>query len=142
VLIRNLTGLHKLLDEARLAGVRIAAVSNANRANANFFIDSLNLRTYFEVVVLGEDCEFGKPHPMPYLTAMKKFGLTPERCVVFEDSVTGLTSGFASGATVIGITTTNSEETLLKLGAKIAINDFSTITLADIVNLLPGMRNN
>ena len=41
---------------------------------------------------------------------MEVFGTTPDTTYVFEDSFNGLKAGMASGATVIGVATTNSRE--------------------------------
>ena len=37
-----------------------------------------------------------------YLAAMEPLGVTPGRCAVVEDTVTGVTAGVAAGATVFG----------------------------------------
>lgn len=68
----ELAGLTPLLQTAKTAGLRLAAVTNAPRLNADFLLDQLNIRHFFETVVLGEECQFGKPHPLPYQTAMKR----------------------------------------------------------------------
>ena len=39
---------------------------------------------------------YGKPHPAVYLTAAESVGVAPERCVAFEDSVTGLIAAKAA----------------------------------------------
>ena len=45
-----------------------------------------------------------KPHPDPYLEAMKRLKTTPKKTLIFEDSPTGVKSACASGADVIRIT--------------------------------------
>ncbi|MDE6689381.1 MAG: HAD family phosphatase, partial [Prevotella sp.] len=47
-----------------------------------------------------------------YLKAAARFGVKPEECVVFEDSINGLKSGLASGAYVVGLITTNTLENI------------------------------
>ena len=42
----------------------------------------------------------------------QRFGAKPEDCLVFEDSFNGLKSGRASGAIVVGLSTSNSEEAI------------------------------
>ena len=49
-----------------------------------------------------------KPAPDCFLLGMEVFGTTPDTTYVFEDSFNGLKAGMASGATVIGLATTNS----------------------------------
>ncbi|WP_062378298.1 HAD-IA family hydrolase [Demequina pelophila] len=53
------------------------------------------------VVVASEDVINTKPDPEPYETAADQLGTRAEECVVFEDSVVGVTAAVASGATVV-----------------------------------------
>lgn len=51
--------------------------------------------------VCGDDPYEHKPSPAPYLAAAERLGIAPEdmvKCVVMEDSSSGLRSGAASGA--------------------------------------------
>jgi HAD superfamily hydrolase (TIGR01509 family) len=51
-----------------------------------------------------EDVKNGKPAPDIYLLAAQHAGFKPARCLVVEDSVTGVTSALAAGCKVIGFT--------------------------------------
>jgi beta-phosphoglucomutase-like phosphatase (HAD superfamily) len=53
--------------------------------------------------VAGDEVTQGKPHPEPYEKACAALGVDPRQCVVFEDSVTGATSGNAAGALVLAV---------------------------------------
>lgn len=44
-----------------------------------------------------------KPHPDPYIEAMKRLGTTHDNTIIFEDSPTGIKSAFASRAAVVRI---------------------------------------
>ena len=57
----------------------------------------------FDVVVAGDEVERSKPHPEPYLTAAAALGVAPARCLVLEDSPTGVASGVAAGCRVVAI---------------------------------------
>jgi len=45
----------------------------------------------------------GKPAPDPFLLAAECLGFDAKRCVVFEDSPSGIKAGVVSGATVIAL---------------------------------------
>lgn len=45
-----------------------------------------------------------KPAPNLHLFAASQMGVSPEKCLVIEDSVTGVTAGVAAGMTVYGFT--------------------------------------
>jgi HAD superfamily hydrolase (TIGR01509 family) len=51
-----------------------------------------------------EDVTYGKPAPDIYQLAAFRAGFAPDKCLVVEDSVTGVTAALAAGAPVIGFT--------------------------------------
>ena len=57
----------------------------------------------FAVTVAGDEVVDGKPHPEPYLTAAAALGADPVRCVVLEDSPSGVASGHAAGCAVVAV---------------------------------------
>ena len=65
----------------------------------------------------------GKPAPDPFLLAAKELGYDAARCVVFEDSPSGIRAGVASGATVIATSSSDEKlEVAKRLGAAHVIN--------------------
>lgn len=59
----------------------------------------------------------GKPAPDPFLLAAKCLGYDATKCVVFEDSPSGIRAGVASGATVIAVCTSHEREKIENCGA-------------------------
>ncbi len=55
------------------------------------------------VRITAEDVSKGKPDPEPFLVGAKMLGVTPQRCVVFEDSPSGGAAGKAAGAIVVAV---------------------------------------
>ncbi|WP_157968090.1 HAD-IA family hydrolase [Edaphovirga cremea] len=55
------------------------------------------------VLVTADDVAEGKPSPEPYLTAVERLGVSPDECVIFEDSPAGVASGFNAGCTVVAL---------------------------------------
>ncbi|KAG2438042.1 hypothetical protein HXX76_005655 [Chlamydomonas incerta] len=125
--LEALPGLREFLDWIAARGLRRAAVTNAPRANAEMMLAALGLDSYFEHLVLGEECARAKPHPDPYLTAMELLGLTPEESLVFEDSPSGVRAGVAAGSPVIALTTGQHPEVLAAAGAVWIIRDFRCV---------------
>lgn len=87
---------------ARFQG-RIACCSGADRVKVELQLRKCGLMDYFEGRVFsGHETPRSKPFPDVYLAAMEPLGVTPGRCAVVEDTVTGVTAGVAAGATVLG----------------------------------------
>ena len=58
---------------------------------------ALGIADLFQAVVTAEDYQRGKPSPDPFLEAALRLGVSPERCLVFEDTATGIAAATAAG---------------------------------------------
>ena len=54
----------------------------------------------------------GKPHPEPFLAGAAVLGFSPQECIVFEDSASGVQAGRAAGCTVVATTFSHPVESL------------------------------
>nr|WP_205325579.1 HAD family phosphatase [Glycomyces sp. YM15] len=95
-------GARELLLECRVAGVPTALVTSTPRELADVIIGLVGPEK-FDLTICGDEVEQRKPDPEPYLAAATKLGVDIERCVVLEDSVSGVGSGLASGAVTLAI---------------------------------------
>jgi HAD superfamily hydrolase (TIGR01509 family) len=93
-------GARELLRELREAGIPCGLVTMSYQRFVAPVLDALPEGT-FDVVVTGDQVEFGKPHPEPYLQAARQLGVRPEDCVAIEDSNTGARSAEAAGCLVL-----------------------------------------
>ena len=85
---------------AHAAG-RIACASGADRHKVEFQIDMAGLRPYFEDRIFsGHEMPRSKPAPDVYLAAAARLGADPARCLVIEDTATGVSAGVGAGAEV------------------------------------------
>lgn len=132
-------GLADFIDHAQAQGWQLAVVTNAMRLNAEAMLRAIGLRHRFEVIVIGEECAHGKPHPMPYLTAMEALGETPSSCIAFEDSPSGMRAAAASGAYSIGVRSVLDDANLRAAGADMTIADFTDPALPDILARIQGV---
>lgn len=89
--------IHQLYDG------RIACGSGADRFKVELQLEKCGLMPYFKGRIFsGHELPRSKPAPDVYLAAAAALGLDARRCAVVEDTVTGVTSGVAAGATVFG----------------------------------------
>jgi beta-phosphoglucomutase-like phosphatase (HAD superfamily) len=87
---------------ARFEG-RIACASGADLFKVKLQLEKVGLMRWFEGRIFsGHDQPRSKPFPDVYLAAAQAVGIHPGRCVVVEDTVTGVAAGVAAGATVFG----------------------------------------
>lgn len=75
------------------------------------------LRAAFCAIVGADDVQQTKPHPEPYLTAMRRMRqldpeLEPPDCLVIEDSMAGIAAGLAAGMKVLAVTNSYPAERL------------------------------
>ena len=93
--------LSKLHNE----GYKIAVCSNSIRSTIELMMEKSMLIDYLDLIVSNEDVKKAKPDPEMYQTAISKFGLEPEECIVVEDNPNGIAAGKASGASVLEVAT-------------------------------------
>jgi HAD superfamily hydrolase (TIGR01509 family) len=93
-------GAVELLASLREAGVPCGLVTMSYQRFVAPILAHLPPET-FRVVVTGDQVEYGKPHPEPYLTAAAALGVQAERCLAVEDSNTGAKSAEQAGCLVL-----------------------------------------
>ena len=69
----------------------------------------------------------GKPFPDPFLLAARCLGYDAKKCVVFEDSPSGIKAGVASGATVIAVCTSHERSKIENLGAHYVVDNMNSV---------------
>lgn len=94
-------GALALLSALHREEVPLALVSSSYRVLVDAVLDG-GIGP-FAVTVAGDEVADGKPHPEPYLTAAAALGVDPARCVVLEDSPSGVASGEAAGCAVVAV---------------------------------------
>ena len=82
---------------------RIACASGADRAKVEMQLAKVGMAPYFEGhVYSGHEMPRSKPFPDVYLAAAQALNADPAKCLVIEDTMTGVQAGVAAGATVWG----------------------------------------
>lgn len=114
--------LHRRLDG------RVACASGADLPKVVLQLEKCALLPYFEGRVFsGHDLPRSKPAPDVYLAAARSVGVPPARCLVVEDTVTGVTAGVAAGATVWGYSPPraghDTPDALRRAGASLVFTD-------------------
>ena len=82
---------------------RMAVVTTSLCSNFKIAHQASGLLDFFELAVCREDYVNAKPHPEPYLTAMRLLDLPAAHCIVVEDSGRGVKSAVSAGLRVVAI---------------------------------------
>jgi HAD superfamily hydrolase (TIGR01509 family) len=77
--------------------VSMAIVTSSRPEHFALIHERSGLLKYFDFVLTRNDYVCSKPHPEPYLTALRKSGLRQEECRVLEDSERGLVAACRAG---------------------------------------------
>jgi HAD superfamily hydrolase (TIGR01509 family) len=134
--VPTVPGALDLLDRARRAGIRLAVVTNAPRENAELLLVPLGGGPAFDAVILGDELERGKPHPLPYLLALSQLDVAPANACGFEDSVNGVTALARAGVYPIGIAGGLYAAELRSAGARQVVADLQWAGLSSIAKLM------
>ncbi|QMV14542.1 hexitol phosphatase HxpB [Vibrio spartinae] len=94
-----LPGVHQLLNALKQAGYRIGLATSSGPEIIQAVLQRLEIETYFSQICSAEDEDYGKPHPAVYLSAAQKLDVSPDQCLVIEDSVTGMIAAKAASMT-------------------------------------------
>ncbi len=132
--IKPVAGLVKFLDLLVTNNIPRAIATSAPIENVDFVLSKTGLRKYFDTILDERMVTQGKPNPEIYLKTAAALGLPNEKCIVIEDSLSGVTAGRESGSKVIGITTTHTAEELA--GTNLVIHNFNDLNLFVLIHIL------
>jgi beta-phosphoglucomutase len=94
-------GALELLISLKNNNIKIALASVSK--NAQFLLQAMDIRDYFDAIADPSEVKQGKPAPDIFLMAAKKLGVKPENCVGIEDAFAGVESIKSAGMHPIGI---------------------------------------
>ncbi|MBI4000589.1 MAG: HAD family phosphatase [Nitrospira defluvii] len=97
----------------------LAIASGALRNEIELILEEAGLRKAFRHITSAEDVTRGKPAPDPFLHAMaglneqpEHLSLTPDDCLVIEDSLPGIRGARAAGMKVLAVANTHTVQDL------------------------------
>ncbi|KAF8965889.1 HAD-like domain-containing protein [Flammula alnicola] len=124
--VRILPGVRRILDS--IPAGRYAVATSGAKTYAYGCMKRVGI-TPPQVTITADDkrLKAGKPAPDPFLLAADCLGYDAKRCVVFEDSPSGIRAGVASGATVIAVCTSHDHSKLEDCGAHFIVENMDYI---------------
>ncbi|HEX7453643.1 MAG TPA: HAD family phosphatase [Polyangiaceae bacterium] len=86
------------------AGFPVSVASGGDAATVRQTLHTIGVADVFKIVVTAEEVEHGKPAPDLFLLAAQRMGVTPEQCLVFEDSPLGILAAERAGMGAVLVT--------------------------------------
>lgn len=96
-------GVVALLEWLIARGMPRAVATSTRRPLAMRKLAAAGLLPYFDAVCTSSDVQRPKPAPDVYLLAASTLGVAPARCLVLEDSPTGVRAALAAGMTPVQV---------------------------------------
>ncbi|KAF9257165.1 HAD-like protein [Marasmius fiardii PR-910] len=124
--VRILPGVKRMIDS--IPSGRYAVATSGAKTYAYGCMTRVGI-TPPSVTITADDkrLKAGKPAPDPFLLAADCLRFNAKRCVVFEDSPSGIRAGVASGATVIAVCTSHQKEKIEGCGAHYLVEDMRKV---------------
>jgi beta-phosphoglucomutase len=132
--VEPISGLIEFIIDLKANGVKTAIATSAPYLNMEMILSKLPLRDKMQSLLASENVSTHKPNPEVYLKSASNLDISPERCVVFEDSFSGVTAGKAAGAKVMGVLSTYKKEELPVCDGYII--DYKGLTFQKIKDLI------
>jgi len=101
---RIFSGVKSLLALVDKAGLKLALVTATPYKDVKKMLPADILR-FFDAMVCGGDTKRGKPHPEPYLRALKLLKIKPADTVVIENAPYGIKSCKLAGIKCVAVST-------------------------------------
>ncbi|RDH78182.1 trehalose-phosphatase [Mycolicibacterium moriokaense] len=122
----------EVVRELRAADIGTAVISSSR--NCARILAAAGLSELFGVRIDGEVARElhlpGKPNPAIMVEAASRLGVRPDRCVVVEDAIAGVTAGRDGGfGLVIGVDRTGQGDELRRSGADVVVPDLIAVTV-------------
>lgn len=135
VYIKPIPYISELIANLYKNGFSLVLASSSPHIQIDFILSSFELKRYFHSILSGEDVVTGKPHPAIFMKASELVGISPEQCIVIEDSYNGVSAAKSASMKCIGYRNPNSGNQDLS-NADSIISSFNEVSVESIKELL------
>jgi HAD superfamily hydrolase (TIGR01509 family) len=97
----TLPGVREVIAAVEQRGLPLGLGSSSRRAWIEALLRGVGLTRSFPLIVTAQDVEHAKPAPDIYRRVAELMGVSPERCLVIEDTPAGVASGKSAGMFVV-----------------------------------------
>lgn len=108
--IKPLDGLVDFMRAVKTQRGKIAIASSAPQRNISFVVEKTGIKKFVDVSVNGNMVKLGKPNPDIFLKAAELLRIQTEKCLVFEDSFSGIQAAKNASMQVVAVATTHKKK--------------------------------
>jgi sugar-phosphatase len=98
-----LSGVMDTLMFLKDSGLKIGLGTSSSSRLIQVVLSELQIEHFFDFTHSAETEAFGKPHPAVYLSVAQQLSVSPNKCLVIEDSFNGVIAGLAAKMKVVCI---------------------------------------
>jgi beta-phosphoglucomutase len=110
--LKSVPGVIEFIKLLRQKNKMIGLATGSNKEEQKRIFELLSLNNAFDNILTNTDVSQPKPNPEIYLRMAQLLQTTPDKCLVFEDSPSGVKSCQSAQMNVIGVLTSYSPEHL------------------------------
>ena len=130
--VEPIKGFMKMFEFVKSKKILVGLASNAIRKNVKMILNELKIYEEFDSIICGDEVKKGKPNPEMFDETVNRFKLKKKECLIFEDSVEGVSAAVNSKVDVIGITSSTSREVLKDRGCKLTMDDYLNFDISTV----------
>lgn len=96
-------GVFEYLTQLKQENIPMGIATSNSRILVETVLKRLNVLDFFDSIITADEVENGKPAPDIYLASAKSIGISPDKCLVYEDILKGVMAGKNAGMTVCAV---------------------------------------
>jgi beta-phosphoglucomutase len=132
--VEPISGFLDFFHELKRFGLKTGVATSAPFANLELIGGRLDLFPHLESALASEHVSKHKPDPEVYLKTAANMSLSPDQCIVFEDSFSGVSAAKNAGMKVVGVLSSHSANQLPI--CDLYIKDYRDLEAKSVLSLL------
>jgi mannitol-1-/sugar-/sorbitol-6-/2-deoxyglucose-6-phosphatase len=121
-------GVPQIVSICQRLALPMAIASSSTGPIIAAVLAKLNLANAFVAIHSAVTEAFGKPHPAVYLATAQELGVSPRRCLVFEDSIAGVLAAKAASMYCVAVPSAQQRHDTRFDIAELTVNSLHDVT--------------
>jgi HAD superfamily hydrolase (TIGR01509 family) len=132
--VKTICGWFPFLEQLKAYGFKTGVATSAPRANLDLIMGKVGFEKHMESILASEDVIMHKPDPQVYIKSAENLLVEPSKCLVFEDSFSGVSAAINAGMSVVGVLSSHTKNELPP--CDLYIDDYEDFSVDDLFEIL------